>query len=213
MRHTHLFIAFLGVAIALVACGGGQASVVGEEEESAVTSSFDEVEEAAIDGIPARRVVFSIGQRDDSYDEFTARESLNPPQYECTVGVDCFTETFPVGMSWSEDHAHIYPFVAEEDVESITIHFTLAGDHTNLTLRVSRAGDETLLITLDDRDPIPVTAAMLGSGDSWQPGTFDVNLGSVTEGSHTLLFTVHPTDGDGFPYFAWDALLLFTGLP
>ncbi|MBW8010498.1 MAG: hypothetical protein FVQ83_04540 [Chloroflexi bacterium] len=70
-----------------------------------------------------------------------------------------------------------------------------------------------MLITLDEQDPIPVTAAMLGSEDGWQPGTFDVNLGPVTKGSHTLLFTVHPTDGEGFPFFAWDALLLFTGLP
>jgi hypothetical protein len=117
-------------------------------------------------------------------------------------------------MSWSEDHAHRNPpFIAEEDVESIKIYFTLARDHTDLTLRVSRGGDETLLITLDDRDPIPVTAAMQGSSDGWQVSTYDVNLGPVIKGSHTLLFTVHPTDGYGFPYFAWDALLLFTGLP
>jgi len=167
-----------------------------------------------VDGIPARRVVFSIGQRDNSYYEFTAHESLDPPQYECTVGIDCSTETFPVGMSWSEEHVHQNPpFVDEEDVESIKIHFSLVWYYTHLTLRISRGGDETLLVTLDDRDPVPVTAAMQGSDDNWQPATFDLDLGSVTRGNHTLLFTVHPTDGEGFPYFGWDALLLFTGLP
>lgn len=171
-----------------------------------------------VDGIPARRVVFSIGQRDRSYDEFTARESLDAPQYECTVGVDCSTETFPVimtwsVMTWSEAYARGYPEFAGGVVESIKIYFTLARDHADLTLRVSRGGDETLLIALDERDPIPVTAAMQGSDEPWQPSTFDVLLGPVTKGSHTLLFTVHPTDGDGLPWFNWDALLLFTGLP
>jgi len=169
-----------------------------------------------VDGIPARRVVFSIGQRDSSSYEFTAHEPLDPPQYECTVGIDCSTETFPEAMYWSEEPHPNSSFVLEGDVQSIKIHFSLSRSYTHLTLRISRAGDETSLVTLDDRDPISVTAVMLGSDDGWQVGTFDLDLGPVTKGNHTLLFTVHPTDGaewEGIPVFGWDALLLFTGLP
>lgn len=176
-------------------------------------------EESEIDGIPISQVIFSIGQMDNSYDEFIARESLGFPEYECTVGIDCVTETFPILLTlsvedWTEDYGVSYSEFAEGAVESIKIHFTLSQDYADLTLRVSRAGDETLIITLDEQEPISVTGEMLGSRDHWDPpGSYDVTLKSATKGDHTLLLTIHPTDGSGYPFFVWDALLLFTDAP
>jgi hypothetical protein len=146
-----------------------------------------------------------IGQEDKSYYEFTARGFSEPLEYTCSVGVDCSTETFPKGMC-RDPECQEGPF--NSDVRIITITFMLDQDYRELVLRLDRAGLETTVVTVDAQQTYQVTFGMLRSNENYTVGGYDLVLGVLEKGSHTIQLVV-AEDGNGNGAFTWDALTLF----
>ena len=53
-----------------------------------------------------------------------------------------------------------------------------------------------------------VTNTMLGSGENYHYGVYNLELGALKKGTHTIELTV-ADDGKGNATYAWDALSLF----
>ena len=122
------------------------------------------------------------------------------------MGVDCSTEAFPQGLC-GKPGSPIYGCL-EGGVESITIIFTLDQDYSELGLRLRRAGDDTTAITVDGQQTHLVTNAMLGSSENYVVGGYELMLGALSKGDHSIQLTV-ADDGRGDGGFIWDALTLF----
>ncbi len=148
------------------------------------------------------KIIFEIGQEDKNYMEFRRRGFNGRPEYRCRVGVDCSAETFPV-----------YLYVAPVDeytidgVERITISFKLDQTYNDVTLRLARAGDETSVVTVDRKRTYLVTNTMLGSGENYHFGVYNLKLGALKKGRHRIELTV-ADDGKGNAAHVWDALSL-----
>jgi hypothetical protein len=150
-------------------------------------------------------VLFSIGTVDQSMSDFTGTGYGNIEKYECTVGVDCSTDTFPPQMykqSTPIKHRTV-------GASSVKILFNLSQPYENLFLRLARGGSETTIVTLDDEKIFKVTKTMLGSDERRKFGSYDLSLGSLGQGTHNIHLTVlEEYNGNGI--FWWDALILIS---
>lgn len=143
--------------------------------------------------------LFRIGQRDGSESEFS-REFEGVDEYSCTVGVDCLASKFP--------QYHCRSVCSPSTlVKTITITFALDQDYSELVLRLAREGDETTEVTIDSEQTFLVTKEMLSSGEFNDFGWYDLELGSLMKGTHTILLTVADDGIDNA--HAWDALALY----
>jgi hypothetical protein len=156
---------------------------------------------------PVGKTLFAIGQEDKSELEFRRGGFKGHPEYTCRVGVDCSTEAFPSGM-YLESEFTIAGVTYAWGVTRITITFTLDQDYSEPVLRLARAGTETTVVTVDAQRTNLVTNTMLGSYDGGVFGTYDLPLGALSKGTHTIQFTV-ADDGKGNGHYVWDALALF----
>jgi len=148
--------------------------------------------------------LFAIGRENNSDGEFAARGFRGHPEYTCRVGVDCLTEAFPASLCRTpESHAASY----DDEVKRITITLTLDQDYGELALRLVRAGAETTVVTVDGQQTYLVTNTMLGSNEGWVVGAYDLMLGALKKGTHTIQMTV-ADDGKGNGHYGWDALAL-----
>ena len=154
---------------------------------------------------PKGEVIFEIGQEDKSDREFRASGWRGHPEYSCIVGVDCSTEAFPKELY----RAPIPPYV-DYAVERITLTFTLEQAYNNVVLRLVRGGDETTVVIVDGKRKRThlVTNTMLGSGEGYHVGVYNLKLGGLKKGRHTIQLTV-ADDGKGNAVYQWDALALF----
>jgi len=152
---------------------------------------------------PVGKELFTIGQEDKSYSEFRSTGFRGQPEYTCRVEADCATEAFPRRLY----RAPIRPYVGD-GVERIAISFTLDHDYNEVVLRLARAGAETTVVTVDGKRTHLVTNSMLGSNEHWVVGVYDLTLGALNKGIHTIQLTV-ADDGKGNGQYSWDALALF----
>ena len=150
---------------------------------------------------PDGKLIFEIGQEDKSDREF--RRVGFGEEYTCRVGVDCSTEAFP-------QYLYRTPYGGYKDngVERITISFTLDQKYKKVVLRLARAGDETTVVVVDGKLKPRVTNTMLGSGENYHFGVYNLKLGALKKGTHTIELTV-ADDGKGNAMYQWDALALF----
>lgn len=74
-------------------------------------------------------------------------------------------------------------------------------------LHLAGGGSETVSVLVDGQGPVLVTSEMLGSRDGWHVGSYDLLLGPLQAGSHSIAFSI-PDDSAGDGSFAWDALSL-----
>jgi hypothetical protein len=95
-------------------------------------------------------------------------------------------------------------------VERITISFRLDQSYNNVIMRLARAGEETTVVIVDGNQTHLVTDKMLGSADHGVYGAYDLMLGELKKGVHTIQLTV-ADDGKGNGGYSWDALSLFVG--
>lgn len=150
-------------------------------------------------------VLFALGTVDQSMSDFTGTGYANIEKYECTVGVDCSTETFPPQM--------YKPSISNKErtigASSVKIFFNLSQPYENLFLRLARAGSETTIITLDDEKIFRVIRTMLGSDEKRKYGVYDLSLGSLGQGTHNICLTVED-EYNGNGKFWWDALILIS---
>ena len=167
--------------------------------------SIANCENSPASDISRENVIFSIGTIDQGMSDFTGTGYGNIENFECTVGVDCSTETFPpqlYKLSTPRKHRTI-------GTSSVRIFFNLTQPYENLFLRLARAGSETTVVTLDDEKIFKVTSIMPGSDERRKYGSFDLALGSLGQGTHNILLTVEDEyNGNGRLW--WDALILIS---
>ncbi|HUV06503.1 MAG TPA: hypothetical protein VMX75_02165 [Spirochaetia bacterium] len=146
---------------------------------------------------PVDNVFFTIGREDKSDSEF--KFTVGMSEYHCTIGVDCSTEAFPayLGLAGSG-----------YGVERIIISFRLDQAYNNVILRLARGGDETTVVIVDRKQTYLVTNTMLGSGEGFRVGVYNLELGTLKKGVHTIEMSV-ADDGKGNAAYQWDALSLF----
>ena len=151
---------------------------------------------------PVGKELFTIGQEDKSYFEFRSTGFRGQPEYTCRVEADCAAEAFPRWLyraprPWTDD-----------GVERITIIFTLDHDYNEVVLRLARAGAETAVVTVDGKRTHLVTNSMLGSNEDYVVGAYNLTLGALKKGTHTIQLTL-ADDGTGNDMHVWDAIALF----
>ena len=153
---------------------------------------------------PTGKVIFEIGQEDKRDWEFSRVGFEGQSEYTCRVGVDCSTEAFPQRLSRAGYTGYEY-----SSVERITISFTLDQKYKKVVLRLARGGDETTVVVVDGkRKKHRVTNTMLGSGEGFRVGVYNLELGALKKGEHTIEITM-ADDGKGNANYQWDALSLF----
>ncbi len=151
---------------------------------------------------PDGKVIFEIGQEDKSDREFRSSGFRGHPEYRCRVGFNCSTEAFPKYLNQAVDE------YVDDGVELITIFFWLDKAYNNVVLRLARGGDETTVVKVDGKRKHLVTNTMLGSSEGYGVGVYNLKLGALKKGRHTIEMTV-ADDGKGNAMYQWDALALF----
>ena len=150
-------------------------------------------------------IIFQIGIINESLSDFPANSFKGVDDYKCTVDVDCSTETFPVHM-----YKQPAPRLADSlGVAFVTIYFELNKSHENLIFRIVRGGSETTIVTLDDDKRFDVTSSMLGSDERRKYGSYDLSLGSLDQGTHSIHIAIGENNYGNGRYW-WDALILFS---
>jgi hypothetical protein len=150
-------------------------------------------------------IIFQIGIINESHTDFPAYSFKGVDDYKCTVGVDCSTETFP-------GHMYKQPAPRHSDssgVAFVTIFFELNKSYENMIFRIARAGSETTIVTLDDDKRFYVTSSMLGSHELLNYGSYDLSLGSLDQGTHSIHLAVGENNYGNGRYW-WDALILIS---
>lgn len=148
---------------------------------------------------PVDNVFFAIGREDKSDSEF-AVGFMKEKEYRCTVGVDCSAEAIPRYLGWA----------GSGYLERIIISFRLDQAYNDVILRLVRGGAETTVVTIDGKQTYLVTDTMLGSGEGFRIGAYNLELGTLKKGVHTIQLTV-ADDGKGTGSYQWDALSLIQG--
>jgi hypothetical protein len=75
--------------------------------------------------------------------------------------------------------------------------------------RIVKAGSETTIVTLDDDKRFYVTSSMLGSDELRKYGSYDLSLGSLDQGTHSIHLAVGENNYGNGRYW-WDALILIS---
>jgi hypothetical protein len=92
--------------------------------------------------------------------------------------------------------------------QEVVISFRLKRDAERLIFRLARGGDSATLVTIDGETTYRVTDKMLGSAEGGVFGSYDLDLGPMHKGHHTIKLSM-PDDGLGYNgSFRWDALVL-----
>ena len=149
------------------------------------------------------KVIFEFGREDKSDLEFRNRGLEDITEYRCRVGVDCSTEAFPAYLN----RAGYLPKYAYGGVEHIIISFELNRSYDDVILRLTRGGDETTVVRVDQKETYLVTNTMLGSSEGYGVGVYNLKLGALKKGEHRIEMTV-ADDGKGNAQYQWDALSL-----
>ena len=149
-------------------------------------------------------VIFRIGKENRVGAEFRKNDFDDQISYTCTMGVDFSNETFPARLyraNYSDRNRNF-------GVENVEIIFTLDKNYRNIIFRLARSGSETTTVSFDDEQEYLVTAEMLGSHDNSGYSSYDLELGELKKGTHSITLTV-ADDGMGNGAYSWDALSLF----
>ncbi len=154
---------------------------------------------------PAGEVLFAIGQEDGSGREFNSDDFMGEHEYSCTVGEDYVPGAFPAFL-YRLSTAQVWD---EGGVARLTIRFSLAQAHKKIVLRVARSGAETTLVRVDGGRARRVTRSRLHSDERAVYGAYDLRLGRMTEGSHTIELTVAQGER-GAGRHGWDAIVLYS---
>ena len=148
-------------------------------------------------------VLFAIGVEDGDRSEFQHFDWEGINDYECTVGVNCESKNFParfLRMSVADRWDYL-------GVAQVTINFNLNQAYERVFLRLVRTGSDTTIVNLDDGVSHYVTHKMLDSRSWGNYGGYDLDLGRLNAGIHTIKLTVDE-HGMGNGRYSWDAIIL-----
>ncbi len=150
-------------------------------------------------------VVFSIGEVDQSPLEFNNSEFANIRFVTINADGEVDPKLMPVRMIHPDGH---YSPDRSDAAQEVVISFRLKRDAKRLIFRLARGGDSSTSVTIDGETTYRVTDTMLGSAEGGVFGSYDLNLGPIPKGHHTLRLSM-PDDGLGYNgSFRWDALVL-----
>jgi hypothetical protein len=149
-----------------------------------------------------QNVVFRIGKEDKSDLEFKKTEWSGQKEYVCQIGINDKDSAFPAELYV---HGSVYE---NYGVEKLEIVFTLERTE-DLVLRLARGGEETTVVSIDGKNPLEVTSVMLGSGEGFQAGSYELELGTLDKGEHRISFSVKD-DKKGNGSYQWDAIKLYS---
>lgn len=148
------------------------------------------------------QTVFTIGTENNLRDQFRDSGFTGMQEYECDA-TNCAVDQFPMRI-YKASLAKMYD---DDGVAQIKLDFQLSREYDNAALRLARWGVETDLVTVDNRPAVAVTAAMLGSGEDIH-GQYDLNIGPLSKGRHTIGIRVAEDNGVGSGRHSWDAISL-----
>lgn len=157
------------------------------------------------DVLPACNPIFSIGEVDENSFEF-AWEGF---RYVQEVEIDADGIVDPKKIPGRLIHPDSWYSPERWDaVKKITINFKILGEESRLFLRIARSGDSDTLVVIDEMNEYRLTAETIGSGEDAKFGVYDLHLGTLRNGSHSILLTM-PDDGLGTNgSYKWDAIIL-----
>jgi len=144
--------------------------------------------------------ILEIGQEDGSYVEFANKGFRDLDEFHCSTEQITSADTFPLGH-------FIFGVVTDRGVSRVVFDLTFDEAYDRVVLRLSREGSETTVVTVDEKTEYQVTAEMLGSRDGNHFGVYDLLVGPLEKGKHTIVLTVLD-DGKSAGHYAWDALKL-----
>ena len=147
--------------------------------------------------------IFVIGVENSSGSGFASGGFDQHQEFVCHIHVDCKVADIPAGL-YEGDSPRAY----RDEAPRLTIVFTLNRDYSEVMLHLARAGSETTAVSIDGGAPLLVTSEMLGSRDGGVMGSYDLPLGPLQAGSHSVTFSVQ-SDGIGNGGYAWDALSMY----
>ena len=151
-------------------------------------------------------VIFSIGKVDQSPLEFVGGDFSNIRFVTINADGEVDPKLMPMRMIHPDGH---YSPDRRDAAQEVVINFRLKRDAERLIFRLARGGDSATFVTIDGETTYRVTDTMLGSAEGGVFGSYDLNLGSIPKGHHTLKLSM-PDDGLGYNgSFRWDALVLF----
>jgi hypothetical protein len=138
---------------------------------------------------PAGERIFAIGVEDKDDGEFRRSGFTGHSEYRCTVGADCKADAFLGRLHRAEvtEYARGY---ADGGVQRVVIAFNLKRAYDAVVLRLARGGGETTIVTIDGTQTHWVTSKMLGSVEGYGVGAYNLMLGPLAAGGHTIQLTV-----------------------
>jgi hypothetical protein len=150
-------------------------------------------------------VIFAIGEVDQSPVEFNYSDFANIRFVTIDADGKVDPKLMPVRMIHPDGH---YSPDRSDAAQELLIRFRLRRDADRLIFRLARGGDSATLVTVDDETTHRVTDTMLGSAEGGVFGSYDLDLGPISRGHHTLKLSM-PDDGLGYNgSFRWDGLVL-----
>jgi len=150
-------------------------------------------------------IVFAIGDIDKSYTDFNYRDFENIRRVKLTV--DGIVDPKLLPMRLINPNGDYSPDLMNA-VEEVLLEFYLKKDTDKLVLVLARGGDSDTNVLIDERDTYRITPKMLGSDEGPQFGSYELDLGSLNKGPHTITLTM-PDDGLGYNgSYKWDAIIL-----
>jgi len=145
-------------------------------------------------------LILEIGQEDGSYVEFANKGFRDLDEFHCSTEQITSADTFPLGH-------FILGVVTDRGVSRVVFDLIFDEAYDRVVLRLAREGSETTVVTVDEKTEYQVTAEMLGSRDGNHFGVYDLLVGPLEKGKHTIVLTVLD-DGKSAGHYAWDALKL-----
>jgi hypothetical protein len=144
--------------------------------------------------------ILEIGKEDRSYAEFANKGFRGLEEFRCSTEQVPSADAFPLGH-------FIEGVVTDRGVSRILFDFALDKPYDKVILRLCREGSETTVVTVDEETEYQVTSEMLGSRDGNHFGVYDLLVGPLETGRHTIVLSVLD-DGKSTGGYAWDALKL-----
>lgn len=154
-------------------------------------------------------IIVAFGEEDHRYEDFARSGYEGVHKYECVVGVDCDTASFPDAIY---DLAQMpSPYYERSAVAEARIRCNLMDDTDGVTLRLARGGSETAVVQVDDRPRIELPPDMFDppTKDGGGYGVYDLRLGTLDRGDHVIRLMMKSGTGNGA--FGWDAVILGVG--
>jgi len=154
---------------------------------------------------PEGDVIFTIGEVDQSPLEFGPGDFENIRFVTIDADGEVDPKLMPRRMIHPDGH---YSPDRRDAAQEVVIRFRLKRDASKLVFRLARGGDSATAVTVDAETTYRVTDTMLGSAEGGVFGSYDLDLGPIPKGRHTLKLSM-PDDGLGYNgSFRWDALVL-----